>query len=189
MCLIVRNPVPDYQPAHRSQPGNPVPLILRLSCTAIAYDRVKIKTHYSPNGNCSIVKDELWAILHGAQTATSRGFKRLLIETDSLVAVYLINKGCHRIHACYSLVHAIREIIPQTISCNCSHIFRETNGPADALAKFGLSRLTNDSFDCDRWPEVQESTLPAIQHIFSQHPNVQQYSTSCRRSVTQSQDA
>lgn len=53
-------------------------------------------------GHCTIVKAELWAILHVTQLAINRGFKKFEIEIDSQLVVQFISKGVSQHHPCCS---------------------------------------------------------------------------------------
>ncbi|KAK7272851.1 hypothetical protein RIF29_13891 [Crotalaria pallida] len=55
-------------------------------------------------GNCSIIDAELWAILHGLRLAYGRGLRRVVMESDSLVAIRFLQEGCVPTHECAPLV-------------------------------------------------------------------------------------
>nr|KYP39174.1 Putative ribonuclease H protein At1g65750 family [Cajanus cajan] len=85
-------------------------------------------------GCCSIAKTELRAILHGLHIIRERRIgERVLIESDSTIAVNLINEGCS--HPCFALVQDIVSLIQQKHVISCSHIFREVNQVVDVLVK------------------------------------------------------
>ncbi|MFQ6670395.1 hypothetical protein Gotur_035333, partial [Gossypium turneri] len=48
-------------------------------------------------GNCTVTDAELWGILDGLKLILDRGFKRILIQTDSLEAAFAIQEGAFRI--------------------------------------------------------------------------------------------
>lgn len=83
-------------------------------------------------GGCSIVQSELSRILHGLRLTRSRGFRCIHIESDSLTAIYLLERGCVSHHPCHQLVQAITHLGRYVPHPRWSHIFREAN----ALAKF-----------------------------------------------------
>lgn len=91
-------------------------------------------------GDCSILSAELWAVLYGVRFAWARGYTKIMIESDSLLAVNLIVNGCSTRHPCYSFVHQIQALSISNITVQWKHIFCEANQAADCLAKLGLSQ-------------------------------------------------
>ncbi|RDX67087.1 putative ribonuclease H protein, partial [Mucuna pruriens] len=75
------------------------------------------------NGHCSIVKAELWVVLHGIQLARSRGFLKLIAESDSQVT---INQSTTDVIG----------VLNSSISFSCRHMHQEINACADAMAKY-----------------------------------------------------
>lgn len=90
-------------------------------------------------GTCSVVQAELWAIYFGLKVSWDRGFKSLHVESDSQVAINLLKKGCNPCHRSASLVRNIMSFTHFGGSYSWSHVLREANQAADALAKDGLS--------------------------------------------------
>lgn len=58
-------------------------------------------------GNCSVINAKLWAILIGVKISWSRGFKFLIVKSDSQSAIDLLAKDCLAFCPCSSLVHDI----------------------------------------------------------------------------------
>nr|KYP30980.1 Retrovirus-related Pol polyprotein LINE-1 [Cajanus cajan] len=91
-------------------------------------------------GTCSVLQAELWAIFHGLRIIKEMNLKgNFLIESDSEIAVKLLNEGCSREHPCYSLVNHIVRVAGEIQNLECSHILREANQVADRFAKHGFS--------------------------------------------------
>lgn len=89
-------------------------------------------------GSLSITEAELWAMFMGICLANLHGFGRVIIDSDSLTAVRLINSGCSSLHPAFNLVNDIHShMIPG--SMQISHIWRDANQVADCMAKFGLN--------------------------------------------------
>lgn len=86
-------------------------------------------------GSCSILTVELWGILHGLRLAWSRGFRHIVVYTDSKTTVSLLTDGCCRTHFYYSLVEAIHSVHDGSGSILWKYVPRESN----QVAKFGLS--------------------------------------------------
>lgn len=57
-------------------------------------------------GSCSITEAELWAILKGLH-ARSKGFQKIIVETDFLAAKNLILGDSSVLHPCFNLVKEI----------------------------------------------------------------------------------
>lgn len=45
-------------------------------------------------GSCQVLQAELWGIIHSLKLARTKGFSKVLIESDSEIAIGLLNKGC-----------------------------------------------------------------------------------------------
>lgn len=90
-------------------------------------------------GNCSILLAELWAVFYGLKLGVDRGFRLVIVETDSLTAKNLIVKGCSSQHPCYNLIANIRNLAEACVSIVWRHVFWESNQVADALAEHGSS--------------------------------------------------
>lgn len=94
----------------------------------------------------SVVESELLAIIIGMDIAMKRGFTNLVVESDSHLAIQLINIGesrdqqsQDRQHAWITLASWIRQISKKAKHVQWNHVFRETNSVADKMAKHGLS--------------------------------------------------
>lgn len=57
---------------------------------------------------CSVAEAELWAILKGLKLAKERGYDRIQVETDSLVALRLIQMDCSPLHPSFNLIREIK---------------------------------------------------------------------------------
>ncbi|KAL5173225.1 putative ribonuclease H protein [Glycine soja] len=88
---------------------------------------------------CTALEAELWAIKIGVETAVSRVYGNLIVESDSYASIQLINMGVPQGHIFYDLVSSILEIGNKANHIVWNHVFRETNSTADGLAKHGLS--------------------------------------------------
>lgn len=78
-------------------------------------------------GSGSITEAELQAILVGVKLALRKGFSMICVESDSMVAVKLINEGCASIHPAHNLVKDILHILRRFGSFSVCHILREGN--------------------------------------------------------------
>lgn len=60
-----------------------------------------------------------------------------MVESDSKVAIQLINGGCDDFHPNASLVNQIRQWLAQDWDCRFVHTHREVNQVADCLTNMG----------------------------------------------------
>lgn len=125
--------------------GSLFPESHRAACGGILRDHQgRFLAGYSVKlGNCSILKAELWGMLHGIKIAKDRGYNKVLLESDSEVAIGLLNKGCRPHHPCSPLVHEILQVVGQDQNFHWRHVYREANSTADSFAKNGISMLTD----------------------------------------------
>lgn len=105
-------------------------------------------------GSSNTLLMELWGILSALELAWDRGFRRLIIECDSAVAVQLISKECLPCHLQWRMVQKIKEWCSREWEIQIQHVFREGNMLADWLAKFaqchplGLQWLSQPPKEC-----------------------------------------
>ncbi|KAF7805662.1 aspartic proteinase-like protein 2 [Senna tora] len=90
-------------------------------------------------GLCDIRWAELRGVLDGLDLLWSKGFRRVVIESDSEVALDLIKNGVDQSHHVSGLVHQIRSLINQNWDAELVHVFREANHAADFMAKLSHS--------------------------------------------------
>jgi ribonuclease HI len=62
-------------------------------------------------GICTSVSAELWAITNGLKSAWSKGFQKIILESDSSLAVDLITKNKIIIDKNYNLIMQARELL------------------------------------------------------------------------------
>ncbi|KAJ1415896.1 Small GTPase superfamily [Sesbania bispinosa] len=77
---------------------------------------------------------ELWGILTALQIAKEKGFQNIWIETDSSVAVKLLQDGFPPTHPCKALLSAILNLMEDHWQVIITHTYREANIVADWLA-------------------------------------------------------
>ncbi|KAL8162024.1 hypothetical protein V2J09_013513, partial [Rumex salicifolius] len=85
-------------------------------------------------GSCSVPMAELWGILSGLRLAWERGYRRVCLNTDSQLAVLLLNKPVDQCHPLSSLLISVASFLRRDWEIQFRHIFREGNRVADALA-------------------------------------------------------
>lgn len=89
-------------------------------------------------GEATVTVAELKAILSGVKLVWRRGYSFVAIESDSLTAVTMIQRGVPTLHPSFVLVKEIQETMRKFNECSISHSLREANQVADSLA-IGLS--------------------------------------------------
>ncbi|CAL1392167.1 unnamed protein product [Linum trigynum] len=89
-------------------------------------------------GEATAVLAELWAFYHGLDLAWRIGCDSLVIETDSQLAIQLINNRRDPVHPYASLLDAIRRKLAQSWLVRVVHTYREGNRVADWLSKHSL---------------------------------------------------
>ncbi|MCI48615.1 ribonuclease H protein, partial [Trifolium medium] len=87
----------------------------------------------------SVIEAELWGIYYGLKLAWERGFHKIKVYSDSLVAIKLLKYGCPLTHPHCTLVENVHQIHLNERSVDWIHVFREANQVVDRLAKHGLS--------------------------------------------------
>lgn len=78
-------------------------------------------------GSCNTSEAELNSILLGASMIVARGLRRVVIESDSLLAIRLIRVGCSTLHPNYGIVRDIHRRIQTIGECSISHVLYEAN--------------------------------------------------------------
>ncbi|CAL1352415.1 unnamed protein product [Linum trigynum] len=89
-------------------------------------------------GTATAILAELWAVFHGLEMAWKKGYRAVRLESDSQLAVQLINNRSDPVHPHATLLSAIRRKIGQEWLVNISHVYREGNRVADWLSKHSL---------------------------------------------------
>nr|XP_007158841.1 hypothetical protein PHAVU_002G186500g [Phaseolus vulgaris]ESW30835.1 hypothetical protein PHAVU_002G186500g [Phaseolus vulgaris] len=94
--------------------------------------------------NYSVLMAELEAIKIGIEIAISKGYKNLMVESDSKVAIDIITslvvqQSNGDTSQSQNDMSSIIEISKTANKIHWNHVFREVNSAADGLAKHGLS--------------------------------------------------
>ncbi|KAL4386881.1 hypothetical protein GQ457_09G018920 [Hibiscus cannabinus] len=121
-------------------------------------------------GICTILEAELWGIYEGLLAAWSVGSQFLLVESDCLEAINLINnRGAPDV--VLSMIHSISALLNRSWCVQFSHIVRDGNHAADWMAKLAPS----DDLFCHRQSTASvhvirhQSALPFVFAFSSKH--------------------
>uniref|UniRef100_A0A6N2L8Y9 RNase H type-1 domain-containing protein n=1 Tax=Salix viminalis TaxID=40686 RepID=A0A6N2L8Y9_SALVM len=82
---------------------------------------------------------ELWAIYVELQLTWEKGFRKVILESDSKVVVGIINEDNMKVDRNYNLVMQIKDMLGRDWEVRTIHIYREANCVADWLTNFGLT--------------------------------------------------
>ncbi|KAF7835835.1 putative ribonuclease H-like domain-containing protein [Senna tora] len=81
----------------------------------------------------------MWGALLGTVLSIDKGYKKLICEMDSQLALHLITKNCGKDHPLSPLFLKIRMLLNHFDDVKFVHVFREGNCLADVLANHGHS--------------------------------------------------
>ncbi|KAJ7979933.1 Ribonuclease H [Quillaja saponaria] len=108
-------------------------------------------------GLCCSVRAELWALRLGLLVAKDNGFRRVMVEADSLVILQLINDDVCQINAYRPIICDIQRLMKMDWEVCMNHTYCEGNRVADFLTNYIL-----DGHECD----VIWLYPPALVHPF-----------------------
>ncbi|CAL1355748.1 unnamed protein product [Linum trigynum] len=109
-------------------------------------------------GTCSAIQAELWGIFHGLGLAWQNGSRTLIVETDSQLALQLIEKRKDPVHPLATLLTAIRRRLAQDWVVRLCHTYREGNRVADWLSKHSLV-YPYGKYELDTPPEALQAII------------------------------
>ncbi|CAL1353808.1 unnamed protein product [Linum trigynum] len=99
---------------------------------------------------------ELWGILQGLDLAWRKGIQFLILESNSQLALQIIDNRRDSVHPHATLLGAIRRLLAKEWVVQLVHTYREGNRVADWLSKhslvypFGTYELENPPLELDR---------------------------------------
>lgn len=105
------------------------------------------------------ISAELFAIAHGLACAWDGGHRKVICESDSLMALTMVEQGVNGCHPHATMVNHIRGLRNREWELQFSHVLREGNGCADWLAKQGSSTRTPFSTYLVCPPELSSTLL------------------------------
>lgn len=78
---------------------------------------------------------ELWDLLLGLELAWAKGYKKVIIETDSKLAFWLVKRSDSRLGTSNVTIKKCLDLIAREWEVEVSHIHKEMNGVAGGLCK------------------------------------------------------
>lgn len=88
-------------------------------------------------GTTQVLYAEISAIWEGLRIAIQGKYAHILIESDSMEVIQLLQKDPSDFHPYYNLILHCRQMIQSLTSCILGHVYREANQAANALVQFG----------------------------------------------------
>ncbi|CAN0900090.1 hypothetical protein LINGRAHAP2_LOCUS20640, partial [Linum grandiflorum] len=70
------------------------------------------------------------------------GYKKAIVESDSLDAVRLILEKDVSSHPCWAVIMDIKDVLNHETQYKVQHVFREANVAADLIAKLGHNQTS-----------------------------------------------
>lgn len=86
------------------------------------------------------LRAELVALFHGLVVAWNSGGREVIVYSDSVMALYLVDQEMPLYHLHGSVVQSIRDLLPRSWRVQLRHTKREGNFCADVLAKKGAGQ-------------------------------------------------
>ena len=90
-------------------------------------------------GVCSVIKAELWGVLHGLRMAWDLGYRRIQVGTDNCSVVQLIKENNANVTEFSNIIEMIKDLIRRDWRIQIDHIYCEANSAADFLSTHALS--------------------------------------------------
>ncbi|BFG28792.1 hypothetical protein CerSpe_150660 [Prunus speciosa] len=84
-----------------------------------------------------VLEVELWGIYLGLKIAWDIGCSAVVLESDSAIAVHLLNKNVEDLHPLAAMLWGCQDYINKNWVCSIHHVYRECNMVADRLAELG----------------------------------------------------
>lgn len=93
--------------------------------------------------NKTAYQAELYAIWKGLQLVWSKGFKRVIVESDSAFVIQQLQTVARGSGSRCAIEENCRELISRDWECNLQWVYREANKCADMMAKIGIDSNQN----------------------------------------------
>ena len=74
---------------------------------------------------------------HGLNITWNLGFKRIILEVDSLAIISLVTNKILEVHPCWSLASKVKSMMDKDWDVHIKHTWQEGNRVADICANLG----------------------------------------------------
>lgn len=88
-------------------------------------------------GTFLVLKAELWAILKGFSICWDVGQRNIIVKTNSMLVVKMLNNQTININNQWALCSSIKTLIARPWMVSFVHTYREGNQVTDNLSKMG----------------------------------------------------
>ncbi|GKV09776.1 hypothetical protein SLEP1_g21225 [Rubroshorea leprosula] len=109
-------------------------------------------------GDGHAIRAELFALWKGMELAWNMGFRHIIVETDSLLAVQKLQSSSTTITSLTYWVQRCKSLMERNWTCVIRHVFREQNVCADAMAS-QFYHLRGSFLYFEQPPDVVRSLL------------------------------
>ncbi|KAF7833187.1 putative ribonuclease H protein At1g65750 family [Senna tora] len=89
-------------------------------------------------GSASVLSAELWGIFHGLKTAWEQRFRKVILESDSSLAINHVKSNNTRDNSVHPVAYNIKTLLNNRWDVQLKKISRSANSCADVLAEKGL---------------------------------------------------
>ncbi|KAF7826521.1 putative reverse transcriptase [Senna tora] len=90
-------------------------------------------------GDGTVLNAKLWSMLSALEVAWRAGFKKVVVESDWLTAMKLVNDFVQAMHPCSTIIFQIHHWVAFDWEIKFVHVHREENFAADALGTYAFS--------------------------------------------------
>ncbi|KAK2638054.1 hypothetical protein Ddye_025849 [Dipteronia dyeriana] len=76
-------------------------------------------------------------MVKGLNMAWKSGYRKVIVESDSLTKIQLLTKDTNSSHPLLSLIHSCKRMVADDWICDVFYVYREGNMVADWLTRLG----------------------------------------------------
>lgn len=105
-------------------------------------------------GWCDIISAEFWAIYQGLILSWNNGWKYIMVESDSSLAINMLKQNSTNPSRHLPLIVAIKDLCARSWQVRFEHTYQETNKVADLLSKKARGSLDGVSILNDPPDEI-----------------------------------
>ncbi|XVE79323.1 hypothetical protein DITRI_Ditri14bG0049000 [Diplodiscus trichospermus] len=110
-------------------------------------------------GKCTVLEVEFWAVIHRLQSAWEKGFRKIILQSDSRSVVNSLKSGISSSLKVKNLLEVAQNLMKREWAVSVTHVYREGNKVTDILAKMALLHDRGIRDLCDRPEETKLALL------------------------------